>query len=83
MKSSGILLFLARSSLAYGRLSKINILADKPIPAERSEAAGRSGWVYNNLKLSKDIHLGANFHTKFAVISNTFGTHNPKVKVGT
>ena len=23
--------------LAYGRLSKINILADKPIPAERSE----------------------------------------------
>ena len=27
----------------------------------------------NNLKLSKDIHLGANFHTKFAVISNTFG----------
>ena len=24
-------------SLAYGRLSKINILADKPIPAERSE----------------------------------------------
>ena len=37
----------------------------------------------NNLKLSKDIHLGANFHTNFAVISNTFGTHNPKVKVGT
>ena len=27
----------------------------------------------NNLKLSKDIHLGANFHTNFAVISNTFG----------
>ena len=26
-----------RCSLAYGRLSKINILADKPIPAERSE----------------------------------------------
>ena len=24
-------------ALAYGRLSKINILADKPIPAERSE----------------------------------------------
>ena len=24
-------------TLAYGRLSKINILADKPIPAERSE----------------------------------------------
>ena len=29
----------------------------------------------NNLKLSKDIYLGGNFHTntKFAVISNTFG----------
>ena len=27
-------------SLAYGRLSKINILADKPIPAERSEGPG-------------------------------------------
>ena len=37
----------------------------------------------NNLKLSKDIYLGGNFHTNFAVISNTFGTHNPKVKVGT
>ena len=27
----------------------------------------------NNLKLSKDIYLGGNFHTNFAVISNTFG----------
>ena len=27
----------------------------------------------NNLKLSKDILLGDNFHTNFAVISNTFG----------
>ena len=29
--------FFFREILAYGRLSKINILADKPIPAERSE----------------------------------------------
>ena len=27
-------------ALTYGRLSKINILADKPIPAERSEGPG-------------------------------------------
>ena len=27
----------------------------------------------NNLKLSKDIYLGDNFLTNFAVISNTFG----------
>ena len=33
--------------LAYGRLSKINILADKPIPAERSELppGGRDGFI--------------------------------------
>ena len=31
--------------LAYGRLSKINILADKPIPAERSEPGGRDGFI--------------------------------------
>ena len=31
--------------LAYGRLSRINILADKPIPAERSEPGGRDGFI--------------------------------------
>ena len=37
--SEGAVTFLggATPHLAYGRLSKINILADKPIPAERSE----------------------------------------------
>ena len=32
--------FDSEEVLAYGRLSKINILADKPIPAERSEGPG-------------------------------------------
>ena len=35
--------------LAYGRLSKINILADKPIPAERSEGPSEQSEVEASL----------------------------------
>ena len=37
MESCGLPSVTLHTKLAYGRLSKINILADKPIPAERSE----------------------------------------------
>ena len=36
------ILFEPPSLLAYGRLSKINILADKPIPAERTFGSRRA-----------------------------------------
>ena len=35
-------LILSPKALAYGRLSKINILADKPIPAERTRHSRRA-----------------------------------------